>query len=251
MEKNLEKVKKSIKIYNSLSKQDKIDVDKKIETEWLKVFDTFNNLCENDEELKKLHDELKKINGIINFNIKEQYEVYSYTANEGDIEFEEDVYVFSQKEFDNAKYLANNFDAIQDDIKKEIEKIKSSKFGFFKNTRIERLEGLLEDNKRVKEEYETNIERQNLKEYYLKNKATLIDPIKERYNQIVNEYAQKALEEGLSTSPIIACVNHTSFISTSRTSRTYDMTPLNEVCNDIRKEALKEIKTELEDIIEK
>lgn len=219
--------------YLALNPNEKKQEDAKIDKSWNNVYEDFMELCDKDEELAKVYDELKKIEDIMSFNIKDHFTVYSHTVNAFDPEGSRDIYEFSQKKFDEAKALSENWDEEEKRLKAKIEEAKNAKFILFREKKIAKLEKELKLKKDIVDYYRNCLRKQELKEHYLKHHDKLVAPLKEKYNSILQDYAQKTLEKHIKINPNIICVKHNSFISSTGHKRSYDMTVLNNLSNSI------------------
>lgn len=237
MQKEVEEMLKSeYASYLAMTPEQRKLEDERIRHAWMNVYGDYMTFCEQDEELAKLYDELKAIEKIINFDIREHFTVYSHTENEFDPEMAEDIYVYSPAKFHEAKILSENWDAEEKRLKDKIEEVKKAKFVPFREKKIAKLEKELELKGEIVKYYRVCMEKQEKKDYYLDNEKKLITPLKDRYYAIINKYAKKAIEKNIKTNPNIICVKHTSTISSSARKRGFDTKVLNDVANKISNE---------------
>lgn len=217
--------------------------DERIELNWNAVYHEFMELCEKDEELAKVFDELKEIEKIISFDMREEFNVYSHTVNEFDPECSEDIYVFSITKFKEARALSENWDKEEKRLKDKIEEIRNAKFAPFRESRIAKLERELKLKREIVEYYRSCMAKQEKKDYYLDNADKLINPLKEKYVSTLEKYAKRVLEKHIKKNPNIICKKHTRFISSSKYKRTYDMKVLNDHANRISDKVRKNLVT--------
>lgn len=237
-----EELEREIVRYTTLDGTLKKEIDKEIESVWSDMSADYYNLCIEDEELNKLKDELDRIHGIISFDIEDEYTKYAYTANEGLYpEDEEDVYVFDKKQYKEAQEISKNIEIVKQDILKKLEKLRGRKYAFLKDSRIQKLEKELTYKQEIAKNYDLNMKKKQEREYYLANEEKLITPLKERYNEILTNYASKVIHKHLESNPSIIVKEHNSIISTSEEVKSFNKDILNKVFNNIRKELYKDI----------
>lgn len=239
---NLDNIRKQVLNYTVANPKEKDQMEKEVQTIWMHMTDDFYNLCINDEELMKIREELSKMKSILSFDIKDEYSTYAYTANEELAnEGEEDIYVFDKKLYLESKKISENINSIKEDINKKIDNLKSKKFAFLKDYRIEKLEKKLEEKNKIANEFNANTEKENQRRYYKENESILIEPLKKKYEKIASEYASEVVNRYLETHPIIAIKDNHLLYSNSAQSKSIDRTILNNVFNEKRKDIYKKL----------
>ena len=231
---NFSKLKKSITNFNNMSENDKIENTKKINDIWRDVIKTFNNVCKKDEKLVNLYKQIDDIKQILNYDIRENFKVYSHTFNEGDYEFEEDFYVFSKELLDKYKNLYDNWDSIKKETEYKITKIKNSKFSLFKKSKIEKLSKDLENKEEMVEYYKNCKDKKEKRIYYEKNKEKLLNPLVKKFEKIVKKYATDVVLKELDKNPNIICVEHNNRYHVLPNQVSFDAKFINDICNNIR-----------------
>ena len=243
---NLNEIKRVIKNYNSLSDKEKKIVDEKINSAWHKVVDKFFEVCQKDQELNRCIDACDEYNDVIFFNLEDEFSSYAYTVNEFDPEFSEDIYEFDPKKLDDAKHTAQNIDRIRVKIQNEITRIKNARIAINRQARIEKYEKLLHQKERVAKHYNECMKKQALKKEYLEKRDTMFLPYKRKRDELLHKHALEVLEPALNSVPALACVRHTSLISSSKHDRYYSTDALNDISNEVRDNANLALKGSLE-----
>lgn len=236
------KVKEVIFNYNSLPESEKKIVDGKIGSIWHGVFDEYATLCEQDEELRTTLIEIDRIERILDYDFSEEFTVYSHTINEFDYECAEDIYKYSNERYREEKETAENWEKIKAEHLAKIEKIRGHKVPFFKKLMLEKVTASLERKERMVKHYTAAVKKEEQRKEYEAKKDQLLSPLKKLVNERTRKYAQEVINRNIEKNPAIACVRHTSFISSSSYSYSYPNDPLNSACNAIRDEANLQIK---------
>ena len=199
--------------YLAMDEKQRKEEDKIIEAKWNEVVNRYYELCDNDEVFGELFDKVKELREILSFNIRDCFQVYSHTVNDFDPEASEDIYVYSEEKFQEAKYIHENFKDIEKSIRDKIDRIKNSPLALFKEKRIAKLESELELKRKISVYYAECMEKEKRRLHYLENKATLVDPIVEKYEDVMETYAKQALGEFIEEHPYLVSKKHTSYIS--------------------------------------
>lgn len=232
--------KELISAYESLSEKEKAEARKKIDRSWYDICDKYINLCEQDQTLVSAYDELENAEQALRFDMTEDthFRRVKEVYNEFDHENRVVLYEFDQEKFNKAKYDSENWEAVKAELEIKIEKLEKQKFSLFRNSKIRKAKAELETRKRLVKEYEYAVEKQNLKDYYVKKQAQL-DQLRETYNELLAGYAKQVVAEGIKEYPNLICYSHSSFTSTAY-KRNFAIEAMKKALDDVRFEALLE-----------
>lgn len=239
---DMKRVREVIFNYNSLPESEKKIVDGKISSIWYRVHDEYATLCDKDEELKSALKEIDRIERILAFDFSEEFTVYSHTINEFDYECAEKVYKYSNERFKEEKETAENWDKIKAELEAKIAKVEAHKVPLFKKLMLDKLTSALERKERMVKHYTWAVKKEEERKAYAAKEDSLLRPLKKLVYERQKAYAEQVISENISKHPAIACVRHTSHISSSRYDYSYDSNALNNACNAIRDEANLQIK---------
>ena len=232
----LNELKEVIFNYNSLPEKEKKIVEGKIGSIWHKVFDDYATLCEQDKELGAAITEIKKYESVLDYDFSDEFTVYSHTVNEFDPECAEDIYKYSNQRYLEEKETAENWEQIKAEHLAKIEKINGHKVPFFKKLMLEKVTASLERKEWMVKHYTAAVKREEQRKEYAAKENEVLTPLKKLVYERQKAYAEKVVSEHLAKNPAIVCVRHTSFISSSKYTHSYDNTPLNAACNAVRDE---------------
>lgn len=228
--------------YNSLPEKEKKIVDGKIASIWYKVYDEYATLCEQDKELGAAITEIDRIEDILAYDFSDEFTVYSHTINDFDPECAEDIYKYSNERYNTEKETAENWEKIKAEHLAKIEKINGHKVPFFKKIMLEKVTASLERKERMAKHYNAALARENKRKEYAAKEDQLLKPLKKLVREREKAYAEQVISKHITKNPAIVCVRHTSYISSSAFTHSYDNEPLNSTCNAIRDEVNLHIK---------
>lgn len=198
--------------YSALKKDDRRKIDWKIRDIWEIMGKEYQKICSQDKELCQAYDEIKRIEKILHYDFKSNFEVYSHTENEFDPECAQRVYEYSEEKYIKCKFIAENWAEIKSKILAKIEKLKTSKFVIAREARISKLEQELEKkqkivdmyNEAVKKEEQRKQQAEHMKEFW---------QLKDKYEAKLAKIAQPIYEKYLKENPILACRYMTHTVS--------------------------------------
>lgn len=239
---NMKKVKEIIDNYNCLPDTEKKIVDGKISNIWYKVYHEYAALCDKDEELGAAISEIERIEDILAFDFSDQFTVYSHTVNDFDYECAEDIYVYSNERYREEKETAENWEKIKAELEAKIAKVEAHKVPLFKKLMLDKLTSKLERKERMVKHYTWAVKKEEERKAYAAKEDELLSPLRKLVAKRQKEYAEQVIQENIEKHPAIACVRHTSYISSSQHKHSYNNDPLNNACNAIRDEANLQIK---------
>ena len=222
--------------YNSLPEKEKKEVDGKIGKLWHRVFDEYATLCEQDKELVAALTEIDRYEDVLSYDFSEEFTVYSHTINDFDPEAAEDIYKYSNERYREEKETAENWEQIKAEHLAKIDRIQGHKVPFFKKIMLEKVNASLERKERMVKHYTSAVKREEQRKEYAAKENEVLTPLKKLVYERQKAYAEKVVSEHLAKNPAIICVRHTSFISSSQYTHSYDNAPLNSACNAVRDE---------------
>ena len=121
--------------YLSANEEQKKQMDGQIDRCWSKVSKEYDSLCDNDKKYNEVFEKIKEIHKVTEFSIYDLYSEFIYNE-----EFDDHSSEFQEKEYEDHRYIYENFDALTAKVNEKIEKLKRAKIVFNKESRINQLE---------------------------------------------------------------------------------------------------------------
>ena len=239
----LKVIKEELKSYSVLSESEKDSIASRNWKSWFLVADKMDELCSENEEYISIEEKIHDINSRLSFDFK-----HAFTHEIIQTRGYEDVWdeVPEKWRKDSYEYhidIATNAREYNEELKKEIERIKNAKIVINRIKKVKDLEEQIVYNEKFKKIYDNLIELERRKEQCLRGEASTLKDLKARRNEILFGYAKKVVYEALKENPTLICnekeVN--SVIGKLNGNETY---MLFKVFNDIRKEAIEELTLE-------
>lgn len=254
--KYLEEIKKAMLQYNALNIDEKEVADYNNLKTFEAAYNDYVTKCASDKEFVKLYEFIENYNQVVNFDMKDYYQFCFYTTNPEDKEMSDDEFLFDYKMLNNAEYVYNNIEKIEAMYAEKINSLQNGKFVYNREARIEKLKNQLKIFKSRAVQFGELKEKDDLKKAYLTEKANEFETSKKRYIELSEKYAREILENAVKENPEIAVgyKNSMHYALNDKNNNClykYNHKVFNDVCNEIRAEALKMIEQEKQSVSEK
>lgn len=200
------------------------------------LFVEYKKMCSKDTkfmELQNDYNELKHINLYGTF-VQTFKTVTKYQRG---IFAEDDIIIkeFNKQLLNDAKNWAENIDSIKQEANKKIQKIES-KFGFFKKSKIAKIQDELKRKQYWVNEYNYCLQCENRKEEII-SKYGSEEKLQRLFENKQFELAEKAFNKHIMDYPYAICDKQTGFLSTSEIDNVKIASgELNKVINSFRKD---------------
>lgn len=211
-------------------------VEEAINEAWKELTDAYYKMCIEDEQLCNIKDQIEHIESVISFDIKDWFQKYAYTANEGDEQFEEDIHEYDPEAYEIAEYIGENADELRQDLVTRMNELKTKRFVIAREAKIKKIEEDIKYLDETERLYNSCMEKQKLKEEYLKTKKDLYESLKSQYNTKIRDYALISIKKAIEKYPYLVKNSHTSIFTSSDYKRSFNSEILNDIFNEMRKE---------------
>lgn len=220
--------------YSLLTEEQRKEADKKLQHDWFRTYEEYNKLLKQDPSIDAMISQIGDIEHTLRFNPENAFVEFDYMANEGDPEFEEPVYKYSEKIHEREKYTFENWNKIQKKYEEEMKKLTEGNFVPFRAKRIAALKKKLIDAAKMVEHYQEvhNILRN---QKFLEKHPEILKDLEDKLNKKLTAYAEDFLPSALEKSPELICYTHNTTVTTEK--------DLAKLCNNLREELLEKMRS--------
>ena len=143
---------KALMTYFTASDAQKEEMNEDIDKMWEELTKRYRDLCNNDPEFVDTLIAVRHIHHVMEFNI---YNAYSDYTNPQNYENEEDApYEFQEERYKKHQFISTHYDEIVADLTAKLERLKTSKLVFDRETKIKKVENELKYCKEAKRQYD-------------------------------------------------------------------------------------------------
>ena len=234
-------IKKAIIDFNSLDEPEQVILKTQIDDIWWKLYNEYATLCKQDSNWIKMYDYIKDYELVTNFNMKEHFRKYAGSFNFEDPEFKNQIFEYDPELHMQSIRAYKDINTYKQNMNERINKLHHKKLVFNKGAKLRKLRNQLRDQEELAENYAKLKNQEALKDDYLLNRTQTYETYKAEIQKLSEQYANAVITKELKNSPGIACYEHDAYISNN--GYYADSSILNEVCNNIRHQAMNMIVT--------
>lgn len=194
---------KALLSYSTATGEQRVELDKDIDKRWDELTKRYRDLCNNDPDFVETLITVRNIHHVMDFTVYDAYSDYTHPENYENID--DAPYEFQEERYKKHQFISTHYDELVEDLTAKLDRLKTSILVFDRETKIKKVEDELKYYKEAKEQYDKCQEMLKKQEEYKKNKATLVDPVEQKYKEILIKHAKVSIEEYLEKYPQLIC----------------------------------------------